>query len=60
MGVLTQNIYLPDGRPLYITIDFFVDSIATGSACFVCSRQPKSGERFTREHILPRWLLTGR
>lgn len=57
MGVLTQNIYLPDGRPLYITIDFFVDSIATGSACFVCSRQPKSGERFTREHILPRWLL---
>lgn len=57
MGTLTKNVYLPDGRPLYLTIDDFVEKIATGEACFVCSRAPKDGERFTKEHILPAWLL---
>lgn len=53
---MTETIRLPDGRPLFLSIDDFIEAMESRESCFLCLR-PMDTVGATREHVIPRWLL---
>jgi hypothetical protein len=47
----------PSGRILFFSIRRFIESIGSGSVCFICGADPNS-VRFNDEHVIPDWVLT--
>lgn len=50
------SIISDDGRVLFFSTERFVRDICLGDCCFICGCSP-SDRAFTREHILPKWVL---
>lgn len=53
---MTKTARLPDGRPLYLSIDDFIEAMESGDSCFLCLR-PMDKVGRSREHVIPKWLL---
>jgi hypothetical protein len=53
---VTETIRLPDGRPLFLSIDDFIEAMESRESCFLCLRA-MDAVGVTREHVIPRWIL---
>lgn len=55
MRVLDDGSILDEsGRYLFVSVDRFKDCVCRGKVCFLCA---KNKPDFTKEHIVPDWLL---